>query len=110
MDYQEGQMQVPTEQLGAHRRQTKGTSSLEQRQRIHTFKILISIRIIKLGVYYHLLSNTNKIYFQSFGVPAENTKTNTPRGRPQIYIDLLAKGRPRMTGLVSDKQLVDRIT
>lgn len=32
-------------------------------------------------------------------LPAENTKTTTHRGRPQIYIDRFAEGRPRITGL-----------
>lgn len=33
------------------------------------------------------------------GIPAEKKETNTGRGRPHIYIALLAEGRPRITGL-----------
>lgn len=32
-------------------------------------------------------------------IPAEKAETNTGRGRPHIYIALLAEGRPRITGL-----------
>lgn len=39
------------------------------------------------------------IMVESQAIPAEKAETNTGRGRPHIYIALLAEGRPRITGL-----------
>lgn len=42
-----------------------------------------------------ILQETN----QRMKLTEENIKTNTQRGRPHIRIDLLADGRPRITGV-----------
>lgn len=39
------------------------------------------------------------VIIDKVSLPEENTKTKTHRGRPHMYIVLLADGRPRITGL-----------
>lgn len=41
----------------------------------------------------------------SSGLPAENIKTNTQRGRPHMWTALLVDGRPRITGLLGSRLL-----
>ena len=47
-------------------------------------------------------------HFSNILIPEENMKTNTQRGRPHMWIALLADGRPRITGLATVKQLITK--
>lgn len=47
----------------------------------------------------NIVITKRRIHIGITQLPNEDISTKTQRGRPQIYIALLADGRPRITGL-----------